>query len=195
MSASSCLPNARRRPVFQITAIALLAALASALPATAQGTHVWVQSKLEEFEKGTQQGVSIESSGHLRQGPGLKDLATTPSTFVWSVAVDKSGAAYAGTGSPATVLRIGKEVKPFTLFETKDLSVQVLRLGPDGSLYAATLPSGKVYRLNPDADAKQDDSTATVIFDEAKLGAPDSKAHYIWDLTFDSAGRSLHCHG
>jgi len=189
MSASSCLPNARRRPVFQIAAITLLAALASALPATAQGTHVWVQSKLEEFEKGTQQGVSIESGGHLRQGPGLKDLATTPSTFVWSVAVDKSGAAYAGTGSPGTVLRIGKDGKPFTLFETKDLSVQVLRIGPDGSLYAATLPSGKVYRLKPDADVKQDDSTATLIFDEAKLGAPDSKAHYIWDLTFDAAGR------
>jgi hypothetical protein len=189
MSASSRVPNSRRRPAFPIAVFAFLTALASALPATAQGTHVWVQSKLEEFEKGTQQGVSIESDGHLRQGPGLKELVTTPSTFVWSVAVDKNGIAYAGTGSPATVLRIGKDGKPFTLFETKDLSVQVLRIGPDGSLYAATLPSGKVYRLKPDADAKQDDSTATVAFDQAKLGAPDSKARYIWDLTFDGSGR------
>ena len=55
--------------------------------------------------------------------------------------------------------------KPFTLFETKDVSVQVVRIGPDGSLYAATLPSGKVYKLNPDATTKQDDATATVIFD------------------------------
>ncbi len=189
MSASSRLPNSRRPPAFPIAIFALLTAIVSALPATSQGTHLWVQSKLEEFEKGTQQGVSIESGGHLRQGPGLKELVTTPSTFVWSVAVDRSGTAYAGTGSPATVLRMGKDGKPFTLFETKDLSVQVLRIGPDGSLYAATLPSGKVYRLKPDADAKQDDSTATVIFDEAKLGAPDSKARYIWDLTFDAAGR------
>ena len=189
MSASSCLLSLRRRQAVQIAVLALFTVLAGASLGSAQGTHVWVQSKLEEFEKGTQQGVSIESGGHLRQGPGLKDLATTPSTFVWSVAVDKSGAAYAGTGSPATVLRIGKDGKPFTLFETKDLSVQVLRIGPDGSLYAATLPSGKVYKLKPEADAKQDDSTATVIFDEAKLGAPDSKAHYIWDLTFDAAGR------
>ncbi len=189
MSASSCLSNSLRRPVSQIAVFALFASLASTLPAAAQGTHVWVQSKLEEFEKGTQQGVSIESDGHLRQGPGLKELITTPSTFVWSIAVDKSGTAYAGTGSPATVLRIGKDGKPFTLFETKDLSVQVLRMGPDGSLYAATLPSGKVYRLKPNADAKQDDSSATVIFDAAKLGAPESKARYIWDLTFDAAGR------
>src|SRR5579863_966105 len=118
MSASSSLPTARRRPSLQIAVFALLTALASALPATAQGTHVWVQSKLEEFEKGTQQGVSIESDGHLRQGPGLKVLFTTPSTFVWSVALDKNGTAYTGTGSQATVLRIGKDGKPFTLFET-----------------------------------------------------------------------------
>ena len=74
-----------------------------------------------------------------------------------------------GTASPATVLRVGTDGKPFTLFETKDLSVQVVRLGPDGALYAATLPSGKVYRLNPDATAKQDETSATVVFDAAKL--------------------------
>jgi hypothetical protein len=75
--------------------------------------------------------------------------------------VDKSGTAYLGTASPATVLRVGKDGKPFTLFETKDLSVQVVRLGPDGALYAATLPSGKVYRLKADATAKQDEASAT----------------------------------
>ena len=57
-----------------------------------------------------------------------------------------------GTASPATVLRIGPDGKPFTLFESKDVAVQVVRLGPDGALYAATLPSGKVYKLNPEAD-------------------------------------------
>ncbi len=90
----------------------------------------------------------------------MTELLTTPSTFVWSVAVDKSGTAYVGTASPATVLRVGTDGKPFTLFETKDLSVQVVRLGPDGALYAATLPSGKVYRLNPDATTKQDEASA-----------------------------------
>jgi predicted Zn-dependent peptidase len=79
------------------------------------------------------------------------------------------------------VLRVGSrpDGKPFTLFETKDLSVQVVRLGPDGALYAATLPSGKVYRLKPDATAKQDESSATVVFDAAKL-----------DEAADNAGRT-----
>lgn len=191
------------RPVLGLSLLnaVLFAALFSAMPAQAQGTHLWIQSKVEEFEKGTPQGVALESDGHLREGPGLREIVTTPSIFVWSVAVDKSGAAYVGTASPATVLRVGADGKPFTLFETKDLTVQVVRMGPDGALYAATLPSGKVYRLKPDASSKQDDSSAEAIFDLAKLdgsgsadgksatGNDNSSAHYIWDLSFDHAGK------
>jgi hypothetical protein len=128
--------------------------------------------------------------------------------------LDKLGTTYLGTASPATVLRVGQDGKPFTLFETKDLSVQVVRLGPDGALYVATLPSGKVYQLKPDATAKQDDASAKLVFDAAALDGTksgpnaaktdgdgksseakhdddksDAKSHYIWDLTFDTAGR------
>ena len=188
--------------VFALATALLAAAFAASQPAIAQTTRLWTQSQFEEFEKGTPQGVAIGSDGHLREGPGLTDLLTTPSTFVWSVAVDKSGVAYLGTGSPAAVLRVGPETgaKPFALFETRDISVQVVRIGPDGALYAATLPSGKVYKLKADSTTRQDDATATVVFDAAKLdGAkaagkavaqkPSTKSHYIWDMTFDSAGR------
>ncbi|MGO9324240.1 MAG: hypothetical protein ACLP07_06725 [Terracidiphilus sp.] len=181
--------------------VAAGASLASAR-AAAQGTHLWQQSQMEEFEKGTPEGVAIESDGHLRQGPGLTEFVTTPSTYVWSIAVDKKGNVFAGTGSPATVLRLGEKAggKPITLFETRGLSIQALAIGPDGSLYAATVPDGKVYKLNPDATTKQDESNATVVFDAAKPDAAtgDSKtnssatgaqSHYIWNLTFDSAGR------
>jgi sugar lactone lactonase YvrE len=189
--------------------LALAAALATAAPLHAQGTHLWTQSRIEDFEKGTPKGVSLTSDGRLLQGPALTEFITTPSTFVWSVAVDPQGTAYVGTASPASVLRIGNDGKPFTLFETTDLSVQVVRLGPDGMLYVATLPSGKVYRLHPNATTKQDDNTATLLFDAAKLNSPnsaspektppakpsdssektDAKSHYIWDMSFDSKGR------
>ena len=141
--------------------------------AYAQGTHLWTQSRLEEFEKGTPQGVALTSDGRLLQGPGAAEVVTTPSTFVWSVAVDTHGTAFLGTASPATVLRVAKDGKIFKLFESKDVSVQVVRLGPDGSLYAATLPSGKVYRLKPDATTTQDDASAQLVFDSAK--APQAK--------------------
>jgi hypothetical protein len=159
----------RSRFAFRLSALAVAVLAVASLHASAQGTHLWTQSRLEEFEKGTPQGVALSSDGYLQTGPALTELATTPSTYVWSVAVDKSGTAYVGTASPATVLRIAADGKAFTLFESKDLSVQVVRLGPDGALYAATLPSGKVYLLKPDATAKQDDSSATVVFDAAKV--------------------------
>ena len=193
--------TSRRFPSLPSHAALTLFFLAAAAPlaAPAQGTHLWTQSRLEEFKKGTPQGVALTSDGHLREGPVLSEALTTPSTYVWSVAAAKDGTAYVGTASPATVLRVGKDGKPFTLFETRDVSVQVVRLGPDGALYAAALPSGKVYRLKADATAKQDEASATVVFDFAKLDGgsaekttankSDGKARYIWDLIFDSAGR------
>ena len=179
----------------------LAAAFVPGTPLAAQGTHLWVQSQMEQFEKGTPKGVAIQSNGELRQGPGLTEQLTTPSTFVWAVAADKAGQVFAATGTPASVLRLAakKGENPFTLFETKDLSVQSLCLGPDGALYAATLPSGKVYKLNPNATEKQNDTSATVVFDAAKAVAAEaskkdsvkltSQSHYVWALTFDAAGR------
>jgi hypothetical protein len=204
----------RLRFAFTIAALAAASAVFPTLrPAHAQGTHLWTQSRFEEFEKGTPDGVAITSDGRLREGPVLKETLTTPSTFVWSVAANKSGTVFLGTGSPATVQRVGADGKAFTLFETRDLTVQAVRFGPDGSLYAAIMPSGKVYKLKPDATEKQDESSATVVFDLARAGSekpddnksdakgndkggddktdtrPDVKSRYVWDLTFDSAGR------
>jgi hypothetical protein len=196
----------RIRSAWSLLTFTALLAIAAMRPGLAQGTHVWTQSRIEEFEKGTPQGVALTSDGHINEGPASNEALTTPSTFVWSVAVDATGTAYLGTASPATVLRVGKDGKPFTLFETRDLSVQVVRIAPDGALYAATLPSGKVYRLNPAAATKQDETSATVVFDAGKLGAgkpadgkpaeekstaekSDGATHYIWDLAFDSTGR------
>lgn len=196
---------AHTRRFSSFAATTALLAFASVAPAFAQGTHLWTQSRIEEFEKGSPQGVAIASDGTLHGAPGLKEIATTPSTFAWSVAVDKTGNAYVGTGSPATVLRIAPDGKQTPIFETRDLAVQVVRMGPDGALYAATLPSGKVYKLNPEATAKQDQDSATVVFDinrvapasqpnekksDGKSGEKqDNKSHYVWDLTFDSSGK------
>jgi streptogramin lyase len=197
------------RAGFTFTALVTALVASIVLPAHAQGTHLWTQTRLDDFEKGTPQGVAISSDGHLREGPVLKEALTTPSTFVWSLAVDKKGVPYLGTGSPAAIQRVGADGKPFTLFETRDLTVQALRFAPDGALYAATMPSGRVYKLKADATAKQDESNGTVIFDLSKVPAdkeeegktearPDddkdpnrkeTKTHYIWDLTFDSQGR------
>ena len=65
---------------------------------------------------------------------------------------------------PSSAAALKRTASPFTIFETRDVSVQVVRVGPDGSIYAATVPGGKVYKLNPNATAKQDESDAKTHF-------------------------------
>jgi len=153
--------------------------------AAAQGTRLWTQQRFDEFEKGTPKGVAVRSDGVLEAGPESKQILVTPSTYVWSIAADSAGNAYAGTGSPATVLRITPDGKSTKLFSSKDLTVQAVRVAKDGSVFAATLPSGKVYKLAAGA-TDLDESKAEVVFDPAQT---EEKPKYIWDLAFDGEGR------
>ncbi len=180
------------------------AILSISVLAQAQGTQLWQQSSYESFESGTPHGVAIRSDGQLQSSPVASELLTTAASDVWSVAVDKRGNAYLGTGSPAMVLKVTPDGKSTPLLETKDLSVQVVKIGPDGMLYAATLPNGKVYRIDPNGPEvkidnaprpvyKQGEQTpaktgsdADVVFDSSTLNP---KVTYIWDLAFDAEGR------
>lgn len=179
-----------------------LVLLSSSILTHAQGTKLWQQSTFESFEKGQPDGVAIRSDGRLETSAAPANILTTPSAYVWSVAVDTHGNAYLGTGSPATVLKVTPDGKSTKLFESKDVAVQVVRVGPDGMLYAATLPNGKVYRIDPNGPAiklndaphpvyKQNaspasDVTPPIVFDPTQVNPTPT---YIWDLAFDSAGR------
>ena len=161
----------------------------ASLNCLAQGTKVWTESHMEDWEKGRPQGVAISSDGSLSAAPASTVTTTTPSTYIWAVSSDKSGDAYVATGSPATVLRITPDGKTTTLFKTKDMNVQAIAVGPDGSLYAATLPNGKVYRV-PAGSTDLDQEKASVVFDPEKLEGvkPDAAPKYIWDLAFGPDG-------
>jgi hypothetical protein len=154
----------------------------------AQGTKLWLQSRYDEFEKGQPQSVAIASDGYLEVAPELRSVLLTPSTYVWSAASDGHGNAYLATGSPATVLKVSPEGVSTKLFSTKDLSVQAVQVGSDGSVYAATLPSGKVYRIRT-GQTNLDDSTAAVVFDPTALSTKtEEQPKYIWALAFDAQG-------
>ena len=159
----------------------------------AQGTRLWVQSRYEDFEKGQPESASIASPGFLEAGPTLRSVLLTPSTYIWDVASDQQGNAYVATGSPATVLKVSPDGASTKLFTSKDLTVQTVKVGPDGSVYAATVPGGKVYRIKP-GQSGLDETSATVVFDAATMAhtaapaKPADQARYIWDLAFDAQG-------
>jgi WD40 repeat protein len=104
---------------------------------------------------------------------------------------------YAATGAPARVYQITPDGQTTVIFQPQELQVQSLVIDKHGTIYAATNPDGKVYKLEPPAPgrapAKKDASgqkpvpaaappewTSSVAFD------PGTK--YIWDLLLDDSG-------
>ena len=180
--------------------------------AFAEGTRAWEQSKFEELTKGTATGVAIRSAGGLELAPQFKTLYVTPSTYIWAMTVDQAGIVYVATGAPARVYRITPQGQATIIFEPQELQVQALAAGPDGAIYAATAPDGKVYKIehtasgkgesakadsaksaNKDKDKddkdKDKDSPKAAVdpsWSSAVYFAPGTK--YIWDLLLDKAG-------
>lgn len=171
----------RRLACLSLLCCVITSPLSSAL---AQGTRLWKESTFQQLEQGTPHGVAIASDGRLLPGPACKLVYTTPSTYVWNVAADKQGNAYLATGSPATVIKVTPDGKATVLFKSKDLNVQAVTVGPHSNVFAATLPSGKVYELNP-ATADATAATAKVVFDPAQTK---EKPKYVWALKFGPDG-------
>jgi hypothetical protein len=172
----------------------------SSLFAFAEGTRTWEQSKFDELIKGTPTGVAIRNAGGLELAPTFKTLYATPSTYIWSIAADDAGTVYVAAGAPARVYRIAADGKSTTIFEPKELQVQALRIGPEGAIYAATAPDGKVYKIEhkagghaPSADISDKDKS----IETSKSGVDPSwsssvyfepNTKYIWDLALDNSG-------
>src|ERR1700678_3611646 len=137
------------RKMFAALAVLILLTFLQALSsvAFAEGTHTWEQSKFDELTKGTAKGIALRSEGGLELAPAFKTLATTPSTYIWSIASDPAGNVYVARGSPARVYRITPDGQSTTIFEPQELQVQTLVVDKNGVVYAATAPDGKVYRL------------------------------------------------
>ena len=133
-----------------------------------EGTRIWEQSKFDDLSKGTATGVAIRSMGGLELAPAFKAIATTPSTYIWSIVADSSGNLYAAAGAPARVYRITPQGQSAAIFEPQELQVQALALDKNGILFAATNPDGKVYRIErPPGGAAAKGKTET---DKTKTG-------------------------
>jgi len=159
----------------------------------AEGTRTWEQSKFEDFGKGTTNGVAIRSSGYLELAPTFKAIATTPSTYIWAIASDKSGNVYAATGSPARIYRISPDGQSTVIFEPQELQVQALAVDKNGAIFAATNPDGKVYRIehgtaksNASPNTSKDKPTVDPNWTSSVYFDPGTK--YIWDLELDNNG-------
>jgi sugar lactone lactonase YvrE len=140
------LPIGQSGFMMKVLRLALFCPLLAAM-CWAQGTRTWEQTKYDEFEKGTSRGVAISSDGTLTLAPAFNALYTSPSTYLWGLAADVQGNAYAAAGSPARVYKLTPDGKASIIFAPQELQVQALVVDPSGAIYAATSPDGKVYKI------------------------------------------------
>lgn len=157
--------------------------IALAGAALAQGTKLWTTGRYDEMARGNPEGVAIRNDGRLSPGPATSLLHTTGENFVWSVADDGSAGAFVGLGGTsagsAVILHVNAIGRSDKIFDSKEIGVQALRLASDGTLFAATSPDGKVYRI-PNSGG-----TPTVVFDPGQTA---EKSRYLWDLALGKSG-------
>jgi len=151
-----------------------------------EGTRTWEQSRFEELVKGTTNGIAIRSLGGLELAPAFKQISTSPSTYIWSIAADVNGNLFVATGSPARVYRITPEGKSEVIFEPQELQVQSVTVDKSGAVYAATNPDGKIYRIERHLAEAEKPGTSESKWSSSVFFEPGTK--YIWDLAFDKLG-------
>src|SRR5579859_7618669 len=174
-SRSSLSPlAAHRSPFLRRFSLLLYVVAIVASPLRAEHTRTWRQASYDDFLKGNPHGIAVRSDGRLELAPKFTLIADADASYLWSLRVDAKGALYAAGGSPAKVFRFdGNAGKPTTVFESTDLVAQAIAFDATGTLYVATSPDGKVYRVSASGEK-------TVFFDP--------KTKYIWDLAFAPDG-------
>lgn len=121
----------------------------------------------EELGKGKLEDVVAAEPGRLTLGPEKKELLKADGEIVWSVAVDRAGAIYAGTSHKGNVY-VSRAGKSEVTAKLDDPAIFAVTVGNDGRLYVGGSPSGTVYK-----DGKT----------FCKTGQS-----YIWSLLFDGKG-------
>ncbi|HXY42162.1 MAG TPA: PQQ-binding-like beta-propeller repeat protein, partial [Vicinamibacteria bacterium] len=161
----------RRRLAVAAFLLCLLAALFAG-STHASGPQFWRLEGAKAFLEGDPTGVSVDSQGRLRLGTEPRQIYDPAAPNAWSVARDAKGVLYVGTGNDGRVTKV-QGASGSVFFDSDELEVHAVAVGPDGRVYAGTSPDGAVYAI--DASGK-----ATRFFD------PEDK--YIWALAFDPAG-------
>jgi len=159
-------------------AVALGAFLGTA-PAAAVSTRSFRLDTAEELAAGELEGTSARSDGTVVVGVSPRRVALPDVALAYAVVRGDGGRVFLGTGNEGKVLVVrGDRVDE--LAATEQLVVSSLALGPDGTLFAGTLPDGKIFAIDT---AGGDDAAQP-------LASPEGVEH-VWDLVWDPRRRVL----
>src|SRR5437867_6432399 len=162
------------KQLFRLRCMLLGLGVLASIPLAAVDTSFWQVGTFDEVLKGRLSGVSLDKDGVLRLAPESQPVFSPDVTMALSMAADREGRLYIGTGHQGKVFRTDSSQKGSLFFTAHEPDIFALAVGPDGALYVGSSPEGKVYRITPDGKS-------SIFYDP--------KTKYIWALVFDSTGR------
>ena len=141
------------------------------------GTRSFVLDSAESLSEGELEGAAVDSTGIVVRGVDTTRTALPDASVASCILTDERGISFVGTAKEGKIYRFdGKTASLFA--ETEALMVTALTRGPGGALLAATLPGGKILRV----DAKG----------KATEFASLEDADYVWALAYDSRKQALY---
>ena len=153
----------------------ILTAFIFASVASAVNTSLWEQQHHADFEAGKPKDLSLTSNGDLMLSPKIESFTKLKETQVWTLVEDSAGNLYAGTGNEGKIYKIDADGDTAELYyNSPEVTIYSLAIGPDDALYAGTGPDGLIYKIT---DAT---TPPTTILNEGDK--------YVWVLEFDDAG-------
>lgn len=165
---------------FYVSRALMLAALAStslfvSSEAHAVGTRTFVLDTLDKLSGGDLKGVAVSSDGAVRAGFTLGNAPVPDASACFSGTQLADGSALVGTSPSGKVYKVVGDA--ITLFaDTGALAVTSIVQAKNGTIYASTMPEGKIFKLSQGKA-------------EPFVTLPDTS--HIWALVLDKNGTGL----
>lgn len=142
----------------------------------AVGTRRFVLEQGADFKGGDLSAVAVDSSGKVRAGLDLSHVNITEASVIWSVLPREDKSLLLGTGQEGKVLEFRGE-RVTREYDTGGLVVTSMVEAWGGNVYVASLPDGKLWKL---------DKGSLVSF--AKL----TGIEHVFQLAFDKKSQVLY---
>jgi hypothetical protein len=157
-------------------------------PAEAVGTRTFDLDTYDKLSAGELKGTSVTSAGDVEAGWVSTRNTLQKGTSVWTALARPDGSVLIGTGPDGRVLKVDAQGKESVVAETGTLAVTALVEGPGGKVYAATLPEGEIFVVDPTKAVGTNPSAPAAEKPKAWAKLP---SDHVWALAFDKKRNEL----
>lgn len=159
----------------RFTLVCIACSIASAT-AWAGSTRSFVLDSANVLEEGKLEGTIVRSEGSIARGVTTRRTDLPGVSAAKSLLVAPDGTAYVGTGNDGKIYAYSNGVAKL-FAETQQVMVTALARDARGTLYAGTIPKGKIFAIAPSGALRE-------------LASP-KNAQHIWALVYDDAKQTL----